>query len=70
MAVPLLDFVDTSSLGLSVGIGPKETIRAVKSAEQQVPLDVVTGKRIYTNMLIRALEVTTDRTSENILLPC
>jgi hypothetical protein len=32
-----------------------------------VPFDVVTGKRLYTNMLIRALEVTTDRTSENVL---
>lgn len=28
---------------------------------------MVTGKRIYSNMLIRALEVTTDRTSENVL---
>jgi hypothetical protein len=33
----------------------------------RVPFDVVTGKRIYTNMLIRALEVTTDRTSENVV---
>ncbi|MGS4771053.1 phage baseplate protein, partial [Klebsiella pneumoniae subsp. pneumoniae] len=33
----------------------------------RMPLDVVTGKRMYTNMLIRALEVTTDRASENIL---
>ncbi|MFP8760458.1 phage baseplate protein, partial [Klebsiella grimontii] len=33
----------------------------------RVPFDVVTGKRIYSNMLIRALEVTTDRTSENVL---
>ena len=64
----LLDFVDTSSLGLSVGIGPKETYQELLNLQSsRVPLDVVTGKRIYTNMLIRALEVTTDRTSENIL---
>ncbi|WP_416232225.1 phage baseplate protein, partial [Klebsiella pneumoniae] len=61
-------FVDTSSLGLSVGIGPKETYQELLNLQSsRVPLDVVTGKRIYTNMLIRALEVTTDRTSENIL---
>ena len=64
----LLDFVDTSSLGLSVGIGPKETYQELLNLQSsRVPLDVVTGKRIYTNMLIRALEVTTDRASENIL---
>ncbi len=64
----LLDFVDTSSLGLSVGIGPKETYQELLNLQSsRVPLDVVTGKRIYTNMLIRALEVNTDRTSENIL---
>ena len=52
----LLDFVDTSSLGLSVGIGPKETYQELLNLQSsRVPLDVVTGKRIYTNMLIRAL---------------
>ena len=28
---------------------------------------MVTGKRLYSNMLIRALEVTTDKTTENVL---
>lgn len=42
-------------------------MRLLNLQSSRVPLDVVTGKRIYTNMLIRALEVTTDRTSENIL---
>lgn len=32
-----------------------------------MPFDVVTGKRTYNNMLIRAIEVTTDKTSENVL---
>ncbi len=27
----------------------------------RIPFDVVTGKRLHSNMLIRALEVTTDR---------
>ncbi|WP_375782314.1 phage baseplate protein, partial [Escherichia coli] len=33
----------------------------------RVPFDVVTGKRVYSNMLVRAIEVTTDKTSENVL---
>jgi hypothetical protein len=34
---------------------------------ERVPFDVVTGKRVYSNMLVRAIEVTTDKTSENVL---
>ena len=33
-----------------------------------VPLIVMTGKRLYTNMLIKSLSVTTDLTSENALM--
>lgn len=32
------------------------------------PFDVVTGKRAYSNMLLRALLVTTDKDSENTLM--
>ncbi|HHY1017938.1 hypothetical protein CF038_20955 [Klebsiella michiganensis] len=64
----LLDFLDTTSIGLSTGLSPKETYQELLDLQNsRVPFDVVTGKRIYTNMLIRALEVTTDRTSENVL---
>lgn len=35
--------------------------------EERIPFDVLTGKRAYKNMLIRSLQVTTDRTSENAL---
>ncbi|EMO6449581.1 hypothetical protein RNH54_005684 [Raoultella planticola] len=64
----LLDFLDTTSIGLGVGLSPKETYQELLDLQSsRVPFDVVTGKRIYTNMLIRALEVTTDRTSENVL---
>jgi hypothetical protein len=56
---------------LSVGLSPKETYQELLDLQNsRVPFDVVTGKRIYTNMLIRALEVTTDRTSENVCLRC
>lgn len=64
----LLDFLDTTSIGLSAGLSPKETYQELLDLQSsRVPFDVVTGKRLYTNMLIRALEVTTDRTSENVL---
>lgn len=34
----------------------------------RVPFDLITGKRAYQNMLIAALAVTTDKTTENSLL--
>lgn len=35
--------------------------------ESRTPFDVVTGKRVYSDMLLRALDVTTDKASENSL---
>ncbi|OQP33936.1 phage baseplate protein [Pantoea latae] len=65
----LLDMVDTSAIGLSVGSGPKEIYSQLLELQRsKEPFDVVTGKRLYTNMLIRVLDVTTDRTSENVLM--
>lgn len=39
----------------------------LKLQEERIPFDVSTGKRSYTNMLVRSLQVTTDKTSENAL---
>ncbi|EMD1843059.1 MULTISPECIES: phage baseplate protein [Klebsiella/Raoultella group] len=65
----LLDFIDTSSLGLTLGLSPRETYQQILDLQaSRIPFDVVTGKRLYSNMLIRAIEVTTDRTSENVLM--
>ncbi|WP_210531144.1 phage baseplate protein [Pantoea ananatis] len=65
----LLDMFDTSSVGLSLGLSPRETYQQLLDLQaSRVPFDVVTGKRIYRNMLIRVLDVTTDRTSENVLM--
>lgn len=65
----LLDFIDTSSLGLMLGLSPRETYQQILDLQaSRIPFDVVTGKRLYSNMLIRAIEVTTDRTSENVLM--
>lgn len=64
----LLDLLDTTSYGLNVGLSPKEVYQNLLDLQSsREPFDVVTGKRIYSNMLIRAMEVTTDRTSENVL---
>ncbi|EMA1800174.1 hypothetical protein SD377_000777 [Cronobacter turicensis] len=65
----LLDLLDTSSIGISAGLSPKEVYQQLLDLqESRVPFDVVTGKRLYNNMLIRVLDVTTDRTSENVLM--
>lgn len=65
----LLDFIDTSSLGLTLGLSTRETYQQILDLQaSRIPFDVVTGKRLYSNMLIRAIEVTTDRTSENVLM--
>lgn len=64
----LLDLLDTSAIGLSAGLSPKEVYRNLLDLQSsRTPFDVVTGKRIYNNMLIKSLEVTTDRTTENVL---
>ncbi|QDW33784.1 hypothetical protein FFE93_012400 [Yersinia sp. KBS0713] len=65
----LLDFVDTSTIGLSLGKSPEEVYQELRELqESREPIDVITGKRKYSNMLIRAIEVTTDKTSENVLM--
>lgn len=64
----LLDLANTSALGVSLGLSPQETYQKLLELQaSRDPLEVVTGKRIYSNMLIRSLEVTTDRTTENVL---
>lgn len=64
----ILDFVNLSGIGLRVGESPRDIYQQLLDLqESRVPFDVVTGKRTYSNMLIRAIEVTTDRTSENVL---
>ncbi|EPJ0592267.1 phage baseplate protein [Klebsiella pneumoniae] len=67
----LLDLLDTRNLGLYTPLnhmGPKEVYaELLKMQQEKQLLNVTTGKRLYKNMLIRALEVTTDRTTENVL---
>lgn len=67
----LLDAFDTRSLGLGTpqsSMSPKEVYKMLLDIQaKREPLDVVTGKRTYKNMLIRSITVTTDKTTENIL---
>ncbi|WP_025122472.1 MULTISPECIES: phage baseplate protein [unclassified Serratia (in: enterobacteria)] len=70
----LLDDIDTTAIfnadtGLSLGTGPAEVYQQLLDLQaDRLPMDVTTGKRQYKNMLIRAIDVTTDRTSENVLM--
>lgn len=67
----LLDssLLDTSRIGLSLGLSPKEVYQQLLDLQRlRLPFDAVTGKRLYSNMLMRSLDVTTDRASENVLM--
>ncbi|MNO26505.1 hypothetical protein D3C76_163590 [compost metagenome] len=45
-----------------------ETYRAMLELQKsRVPFDVVTGKRVYTNMLFKSLRQTTDKNTDNVL---
>jgi hypothetical protein len=45
-----------------------ETYRAMLELQKsRVPFEVVTGKRIYSNMLFKTLRCTTDRVTDNVL---
>ncbi|CAI1594158.1 phage baseplate protein [Serratia fonticola] len=70
----LLDDIDTTQVfnvdtGLSLGTSPEDIYQQLLDLKKsKVPFSVTTGKRQYQNMLIRAIEVLTDKTSENVLM--
>jgi hypothetical protein len=70
----LIDGIDTTeifnvSTGLSLGTSPADVYQQLLDLKKsKVPFEVTTGKRQYKNMLIRAIEVLTDKTSENVLM--
>ncbi|STM21189.1 bacteriophage protein [Escherichia coli] len=64
----LLDFASNLTATSLLGLSPQQNVSELLDLqESRIPFDVVTGKRLYSNMLIRALEVTTDKTTENVL---
>ncbi|MDD3310948.1 phage baseplate protein [Pseudodesulfovibrio sp.] len=54
-----------SSTGDSRAVEAYEAL--LKLQDSREPFDLVTGKRAYTNMLIRSLAVTTDKATEHVL---
>jgi hypothetical protein len=70
----LLDDIDTTQVfnvdtGLSLGTSPADVYQQLLELQKsKVPFSVTTGKRQYQNMLVRAIEVLTDKTSENVLM--
>lgn len=64
----LLDFANELTGTSLLGMSPRETYQKLLDIQaERKPFDVVTGKRIYKNMLLRGIEVTTDKTTENVL---
>ncbi|MGC4125014.1 phage baseplate protein [Enterobacter sp.] len=65
----LVDFSDTTNIGLRASLSPKEMYQNILDLQaSRQPIEVITGKRTYSNMLIRSIEVTTDRNTENVLM--
>lgn len=64
----LVDFASNLTSTSLLGMSPREVYdQLLKLQSDRKPFDVVTGKRLYSNMLLQNLEVTTDRSTENVL---
>ncbi|WP_380183587.1 phage baseplate protein [Kalamiella sp. sgz302252] len=64
----LVDFVDTTAFGVQASLTPTESYQKLRDLmNSRQPLTVVTGKRLYSNMLITSIAVTTERATENVL---
>lgn len=65
----LLDRVDTRVLGASVGLSPEEVYQQLLELQQMCePFEVVTSKRTYSNMLLKQIDVTTDKQNKHSLM--
>lgn len=64
----LLDLADTRVLGIQVGLSPTEIYQQLLALQSQCqPFEVVTSKRTYSNMLMKQIDVTTDKSNQHIL---
>lgn len=64
----LVDFMDTTAFGVQASLTPAESYQQLRDLmTNRQPLTVVTGKRLYNNMLITSITVTTERATENVL---
>ncbi|WP_339053366.1 phage baseplate protein [Arsenophonus endosymbiont of Crataerina pallida] len=65
----LLDFWDTAKVAIRAGLSAPEIYQQILALQaSRQPFDVITGKRKYKNMRIRAIEVTTDKHTETVLM--
>ncbi|SPP31645.1 hypothetical protein ARAF_0787 [Arsenophonus endosymbiont of Aleurodicus floccissimus] len=65
----LLDFWDTAKVGIRAGLSAQEIYQQILALQaSRQPFDVITGKRKYQNMLILAIEVTTAKHTEIVLM--
>ncbi|RKQ40606.1 phage baseplate protein [Enterobacter sp. R1(2018)] len=65
----LLDFAAVSDYGLDVGLSPKKAYEKILDLQKRCELlDVVTGKRTYSNMLIQQVDVTSSKENESVLI--
>ena len=64
----LLDFASGATATGVTGLSPQQIYQQLLDLQSdRLPFDVVTGKRLYANMLIGSLEVTTNQQTENVL---
>ncbi|HDI3021025.1 TPA: hypothetical protein PL523_001500 [Cronobacter turicensis] len=64
----LLDFASDATAWHQSGKSPQEIYQALRELlDPPALLDVVTGKRIYQNMLLTGIDVATDATTEYVL---
>lgn len=63
-----LDLLDTRSIGMGYGSSPQEVYAAFLNMQQNRELlNVTTGKRQYSNMVLQKIVVTTKADSEHVL---
>lgn len=63
-----LSSIDLLGSFSSVGANLEETYQQLlELQESRIPFDILTGKRQYSNMLIKSIAVTTDEKTENAL---
>lgn len=60
------DSKDTATTGDKPSVAVYEALRKLQGTRE--PFDLVTGKRVYKNMLIKSLSVPADQSTENCLL--
>ncbi|WP_435945883.1 phage baseplate protein [Dryocola sp. BD586] len=65
----LVDSFNTTAFGVGLGLSPAQVYQHILALQGDCePFDVITGKRTYHNMLLKQLQVTTEKNTENVLV--